>query len=30
MSKSMQLKEEGNRFFQAGDYVTADALYSKA
>ncbi|KAL2022885.1 hypothetical protein VTK56DRAFT_4416 [Thermocarpiscus australiensis] len=30
MSKSLQLKEEGNRCFQAGDYVTAEALYSKA
>ncbi|KAI5463718.1 hypothetical protein BGZ63DRAFT_197986 [Mariannaea sp. PMI_226] len=30
MSKSLQLKEEGNRCFQAGDYVGADSLYSKA
>jgi STIP1 family protein 1 len=30
MSKSMQLKEEGNKCFQAGDYAGADSLYSKA
>ncbi|KAM5347909.1 hypothetical protein ACJ41O_007733 [Fusarium nematophilum] len=30
MSKSLQLKEEGNRCFQSGDYVGADSLYSKA
>ncbi|OTA04346.1 hypothetical protein A9Z42_0049210 [Trichoderma parareesei] len=30
MSKSLQLKEEGNRHFQAGDYIGADSLYSKA
>ncbi|KAF7546811.1 hypothetical protein G7Z17_g8170 [Cylindrodendrum hubeiense] len=30
MSRSLQLKEEGNRCFQAGDYVGADSLYSKA
>jgi STIP1 family protein 1 len=30
MSKSVQLKEEGNRRFQAGDYVMAEALYSNA
>lgn len=30
MSKSLQLKEEGNRHFQTGDYVGADSLYSKA
>ncbi|EHK18006.1 uncharacterized protein TRIVIDRAFT_159562 [Trichoderma virens Gv29-8] len=30
MSKSLQLKEEGNRHFQAGDYIGADGLYSKA
>ncbi|KAK7403089.1 hypothetical protein QQX98_011154 [Neonectria punicea] len=30
MAKSLQLKEEGNRCFQAGDYVGADSLYSKA
>lgn len=30
MSKSTMLKEEGNRHFQAGDFVSAEALYSKA
>ncbi|KAK4201050.1 putative CHIP protein [Triangularia verruculosa] len=30
MSKSQQLKEEGNRHFQKGDYVRAEALYSQA
>ncbi|RTE82667.1 hypothetical protein BHE90_002821 [Fusarium euwallaceae] len=30
MSKSLQLKEEGNKRFQAGDYAGADSLYSKA
>ncbi|KAL7792026.1 hypothetical protein V8C37DRAFT_381380 [Trichoderma ceciliae] len=30
MSKALQLKEEGNRHFQAGDYIGADGLYSKA
>lgn len=30
MSKSLQLKEEGNKHFQAGDYIGADGLYSKA
>lgn len=30
MSKSLQLKEEGNKHFQAGDYIGADSLYSKA
>ncbi|KAJ9161763.1 U-box domain-containing protein [Coniochaeta hoffmannii] len=30
MSRSMQLKEEGNRHFQSGDFVSAEALYSKA
>ncbi|KAM0265167.1 hypothetical protein ACHAQJ_000320 [Trichoderma viride] len=30
MSKSLQLKEEGNRSFQAGNYIGADGLYSKA
>ncbi|EXA48114.1 STIP1 likey and U-box containing protein 1 [Fusarium oxysporum f. sp. raphani 54005] len=30
MSKSLQLKNEGNKCFQAGDYVGADSLYSKA
>ncbi|KAK0619968.1 hypothetical protein B0T14DRAFT_520320 [Immersiella caudata] len=29
-ARAMQLKEEGNRHFQAGDYVSAEALYSKA
>ncbi|KAK3939048.1 U-box domain-containing protein [Diplogelasinospora grovesii] len=29
-NKALQLKEEGNRYFQAGDYVSAEALYSKA
>lgn len=30
MSRSLELKEEGNRHFQAGDYVGAESLYSKA
>lgn len=30
MSRSVQLKEDGNRHFQSGDYVGADSLYSKA
>ncbi|KAH7198196.1 uncharacterized protein B0J16DRAFT_330001 [Fusarium flagelliforme] len=30
MSKSLQLKEEGNKCFIQGDYVGADSLYSKA
>ncbi|POR30975.1 E3 ubiquitin-protein ligase CHIP [Tolypocladium paradoxum] len=30
MSRSIQLKEDGNRHFQAGDFVGADSLYSKA
>ncbi|KAK0726394.1 hypothetical protein B0T21DRAFT_33740 [Apiosordaria backusii] len=30
MSKSQQLREEGNRHFQKGDYVRAEALYSQA
>ncbi|PFH55082.1 hypothetical protein XA68_10800 [Ophiocordyceps unilateralis] len=30
MSRSTHLKEDGNRRFQAGDYVGADSLYSKA
>ncbi|KAK3294366.1 uncharacterized protein B0H64DRAFT_443443 [Chaetomium fimeti] len=30
MAKPTQLKEEGNRRFQAGDYVMAEALYSQA
>ncbi len=30
MSKPTHLKDEGNRRFQAGDYVTAEALYSQA
>ncbi|KAK4240525.1 hypothetical protein C8A03DRAFT_13151 [Achaetomium macrosporum] len=30
MAKSLQLKEEGNRRFQAGDYPMAEALYSQA
>ena len=29
-TKAIQLKEDGNRRFQAGDYVSAEALYSKA
>lgn len=29
-NRSMQLKEEGNRHFQSGDYMRAEALYSKA
>jgi hypothetical protein len=27
---SLQLKEEGNRLFQAGNFIGADGLYSKA
>ncbi|OBS19388.1 hypothetical protein FPOA_11113 [Fusarium poae] len=30
MSRSLQLKDEGNKCFMAGDYVGAEALYSKA
>ncbi|GAB1319426.1 hypothetical protein MFIFM68171_09636 [Madurella fahalii] len=30
MAKSILIKEEGNRRFQAGDYVRAEALYSQA
>ncbi|KAK0671617.1 putative CHIP protein [Cercophora samala] len=30
MSKSQQLREEGNRHFQKGEYVRAEALYSQA
>ncbi|KAM0457451.1 hypothetical protein ACHAPV_003361 [Trichoderma viride] len=30
MSRSLQLKEEGNHLFQAGNFVGADGLYSKA
>ncbi|KAL3965620.1 hypothetical protein ACCO45_002624 [Purpureocillium lilacinum] len=30
MSRSLQLKEEGNRHFQTGDYVGAESLYSQA
>ncbi|QPH17911.1 hypothetical protein C2857_002830 [Epichloe festucae Fl1] len=30
MSRSLQLKQEGNRHFQNGDYVGAEGLYSKA
>lgn len=30
MSRSIALKEDGNRHFQAGDFVGADSLYSKA
>lgn len=30
MSKSLQLKEEGNKCFISHDYVGADSLYSKA
>ncbi|OLN97984.1 STIP1 homology and U box-containing protein 1 [Colletotrichum chlorophyti] len=30
MSRSIQLKEEGNRYFQQGDYAGAEGLYSKA
>ena len=29
-AKAILLKEDGNRRFQAGDYVSAEALYSKA
>ena len=30
MSKALELKEQGNRRFQAGDFIAADSLYSKA
>ncbi|KAK2597393.1 hypothetical protein QQS21_006017 [Conoideocrella luteorostrata] len=30
MSKSLDLKQQGNQHFQNGDYVGADSLYSKA
>jgi STIP1 family protein 1 len=30
MAKSIHLKEEGNRRYQAGDYAMAEALYSQA
>ncbi|KAK4174885.1 putative CHIP protein [Triangularia setosa] len=30
MSKSQHLREEGNRHFQKGDYVRAEAIYSQA
>ncbi|RCI10487.1 hypothetical protein L249_4459 [Ophiocordyceps polyrhachis-furcata BCC 54312] len=30
MSRSTQLKEDGNRRFQAGDFTGADSFYSKA
>lgn len=30
MEKSIELKEQGNRRFQNGDFVGADSLYSKA
>ncbi|KAK3400248.1 hypothetical protein B0T20DRAFT_180493 [Sordaria brevicollis] len=30
MSSSLALKEEGNRHFQKGDYIAAEALYTKA
>jgi hypothetical protein len=29
-AKAVQLKEEGNKYFQAGDYIGAEGLYSKA
>lgn len=29
-SGAIQLKDQGNRHFQAGDYVGAEGLYSKA
>ena len=28
-SKALGFKEEGNKCFQAGDYVRAEALYTK-
>jgi hypothetical protein len=28
--RALQLKDEGNRFFQQGDFVSAEGLYSKA
>jgi STIP1 family protein 1 len=30
MSRSIHLKEEGNRHFQSGDYLGAEGFYSKA
>ncbi|KHN98982.1 Tetratricopeptide-like helical [Metarhizium album ARSEF 1941] len=30
MAKSLELKEQGNRYFQSGDYLAAEGLYSKA
>ncbi|UNI13304.1 RING-type E3 ubiquitin transferase [Purpureocillium takamizusanense] len=30
MSRSLSLKEEGNRLFQTGDYAGAESLYSRA
>lgn len=30
MSRSLELKQEGNRHFQNGDYIGAEGLYSKA
>lgn len=29
-AKALELKNEGNRHFNAGDYTRAEALYSKA
>ena len=29
-AKALEYKESGNKCFQAGDYVQAEALYSKA
>lgn len=29
-AKALECKEKGNKCFQAGDYVGAEALYSKA
>lgn len=30
MSTALQLKEEGNRHFRAGEYAVAESFYSKA
>lgn len=29
-TRALQLKEEGNRYFQQRDYISAESLYSKA
>jgi hypothetical protein len=30
MSRALEFKEQGNRYFQTGDYVAAESLYTKA